>query len=99
MSRRIIALWILLSLTLVVFASCGKKEDENVTYADLSKGMPDTFEASDGWTNGSMFNVFWYKENVTFEDKKMQLVIDHDQNPKQGIPYSRLAEYLDYIMY
>ena len=57
-------------------------------YADLTKGCPDNFEASDGWTNGSMFNVYWRAANVTFENAAMQLIIsDGDENP-QMIPYS-----------
>lgn len=57
-------------------------------YADLTKGCPDNFEASDGWTNGSMFNVYWRAANVTFENGAMQLIIkDGDENP-QMIPYS-----------
>lgn len=61
---------------------------EGAMYADFVSGIPDTFECSDGWTNGSMFNVTWRKNNVTFEDGKMQLTIDNDPVPKQGIPYS-----------
>lgn len=64
------------------------KNDDGSMYADLSEGMPEFFEASDGWTNGSMFNVFWHKENVTFNDGKMQLTIDNEKVPQQGIPYS-----------
>ena len=56
--------------------------------ADLSEGMPSFFESSNGWTNGSMFNVFWRAENVTFENGKMQLKIDYDPREEQGIPYS-----------
>lgn len=62
--------------------------DDGTMYADLSGGMPTNFEASDGWTNGSMFNVFWRATNVTFNDGKMQLIIDKDPNPQKGIPYS-----------
>lgn len=72
-------------------------------YADLSKGMPAVFEASDGWTNGSMFNVFWHAENVTFENGKMQLIIDNDPKPRQGIPYSggefRSKDFYGYGLY
>ena len=63
--------------------------DDGSMYADLTKGaMPKIFEASDGWTNGSMFNVFWRGTNVTFNDGHMQLIIDKDPDPQQGIPYS-----------
>lgn len=57
-------------------------------YADLSQGPSELFECSDGWTNGSMFNVTWRKENITFNDQKMQLTIAKDPEPKDNIPYS-----------
>ncbi len=62
--------------------------DDGSMYEDLSNGMPANFEASDGWTNGDPFNVTWYSGNVTFENGKMQLVIDKDAKPKKGVPYS-----------
>lgn len=55
--------------------------------ADLKNGSSPIFEASDGWTNGDPFNVFWYKENVTFEDGTMQLIIDADDKQSK-VPYS-----------
>ena len=77
--------------------------DDGSTYADLSKGMPENFEASDGWTNGDMFNVTWRGRNVTFEDGKMQLIIDNDPSPKKGIPYSgaefRSKDFYGYGLY
>ena len=54
---------------------------------DFKKGCPALFEASDGWTNGNPFNVFWHKGNVTFEDGEMQLIIDNDDLQSQ-VPYS-----------
>lgn len=54
---------------------------------DFKKGCPALFEASDGWTNGNPFNVFWHKGNVTFEDGEMQLIIDNDDQQSQ-VPYS-----------
>ena len=45
---------------------------------DFKTGCPALFEASDGWTNGNPFNVFWHKSNVTFEDGLMQLIIDNE---------------------
>lgn len=57
-------------------------------YADLTNGMPENFEASDGWTNGSMFNVFWRAANVTFENGAMQLIISNDDFNPQSIPYA-----------
>ena len=49
-------------------------------YADLTKGCPDNFEASDGWTNGSMFNVYWRAANVTFENGAMQQPLGRDRH-------------------
>jgi len=77
--------------------------DDGSMYADLSGGMPANFEASDGWTNGSMFNVTWRADNVTFNDGRMQLVIDNDKKPKGGIPYSggefRSKDFYGYGLY
>ncbi len=57
--------------------------------ADLTMGYSDDvsakFEASDGWSNGSMFNCTWRKRNVSFEQGGMKLLIDSDVG---SIPYS-----------
>ena len=86
--------WILLAVVIggLLLTGCQGKETAStgvntVTY-DLSRGCPTEFEASDGWTNGSMFNVFWRGQNVTFRDGRMQLLIDRDPSQPQGIPYS-----------
>ncbi len=80
-----------------------KLAEDGSMYAELSEGMPAFFEASDGWTNGSMFNVTWRGDNVTFEDGKMQLIIDNDKKPKGGIPYSggefRSKDFYGYGLY
>ncbi len=72
-------------------------------YALLSEGMPSFFEASDGWSNGSMFNVTWRADNVTFKDGNMQLVIDKEAVPKKGVPYSggefRSKDFYGYGLY
>ncbi|MBR1738690.1 MAG: family 16 glycosylhydrolase [Ruminococcus sp.] len=77
--------------------------DNGLMVAELSEGCPDFFEASNGWTNGSMFNVFWRDENVTYEDGKMQLIIDNDPRMQQGIPYSggefRSKDFYGYGLY
>ena len=56
----------------------------------LNKGkFPKGFEPADGWTNGDPFNVFWHKENVTFKNGRMQLIIDKDKiGNDKGLPYS-----------
>ena len=61
---------------------------EGAVYAEFTDGMPEGWECADGWTNGSMFNVTWRKSNVTFNDGKMQLIIDNDTTPTGDIPYS-----------
>lgn len=68
-------------------------KDDGSVHIDLSEGENDMFICSDGWTNGSMFNVSWRKENITFKDGKMQLSIDKDKKELiDNIPYSG-AEY------
>ena len=68
--------------------SCGKNggdgEMSQPNAADISSvsfenGGSELFEAADGWCNGSMFNVTWRKENCTFENGKMQLIINNDE--------------------
>lgn len=76
---------------------------EGYAYAEFTNGMPDGWECADGWCNGSMFNVTWRKKNVTFNDGKMQLIIDNDKVPKDGVPYSggefRSREFYGYGRY
>lgn len=63
------------------------KNDKYDMYVDFAKGTSELFECSNGWSNGDMFNCTWRKDNVTFNDGKMQLIIDKDKtltNP----PYS-----------
>jgi len=63
-------------------------EEEGTLYVDFTDGKPANFHMADGWCNGSMFNVTWRKKNVTFDDGKMQLIIDHDASKANGVPYS-----------
>ena len=85
---------LLILLAQAAFTGCAKEElppnagIEGSIYADFRKGESELFECSDGWTNGSMFNVTWRKANITFNDKKMQLTIAKDAEPKDNIPYS-----------
>lgn len=76
---------------------------EGHVYAEFTNGMPDGWECADGWCNGSMFNVTWRRKNVTFNDGKMQLIIDNDTTPKDGVPYSggefRSREFYGYGRY
>jgi len=76
---------------------------EGHAYAQFADGMPEGWECADGWTNGSMFNVTWRKRNVTFDDGKMQLIINNDITPTVGIPYAggefRSREFYGYGRY
>lgn len=56
-------------------------------YTDFKNGGSGLFEASNGWSNGSMFNVTWRDSNCTFENEKMQLIIDKD-TLEGSVPYS-----------
>lgn len=83
----------LLVLPLLLLTACGADNapeavPEGGLYGEFSQGIPDGFEASNGWTNGNMFNVTWRADNVIFEGGNMQLIIDNDPDPKDGIPYS-----------
>ena len=44
--------------------------------ADFSGGASADFSISSGWSNGDPFNCMWSDNNVTFNDGKMQLIID-----------------------
>lgn len=47
-------------------------------FFDFAKKMPKEAFASHGWTNGSVFDTNWYSDNVTFNSKRMQLVVDEE---------------------
>ena len=67
------------------------------TYDDVSE----KFEFSDGWSNGSMFNCTWRKDNGSIFDGSMKLTIDKDLLDKP--PYSgaefRSRDFYGYGMY
>lgn len=90
------ALLLAAALCVLSFCSCGKAAETETASADISNvtfenGASELFETADGWCNGSMFNVTWRNENCTFENGKMQLIIDKDK--KVGtVPYAG-AEY------
>lgn len=88
------ALFLAAALCVISFCSCGKApEQEKADISDVTfeNGASELFETADGWCNGSMFNVTWRSENCTFENGKMQLIIDKDK--KVGtVPYAG-AEY------
>ena len=62
-------------------------EAESISSVSFKNGASGLFECADGWCNGNMFNVTWRKENCTFENGRLQLIIDKDK--KNGtVPYS-----------
>lgn len=64
---------------------------DNAIYVDFKDGDSPLFEVANGWSNGNMFNCTWRKQNCTFTDEKMQLIIAWD-TAGSSIPYSG-AEY------
>ncbi|MBQ6180466.1 MAG: glycoside hydrolase family 16 protein, partial [Ruminococcus sp.] len=56
--------------------SSGTINNNATMVADFRKGQPSTFMASDGWSNQSMFNCFWHKENTSYDGGVLNLTID-----------------------
>ncbi len=68
---------------------------------DFSAGESPLFEKSNGWSNGDMFNCTWRASNVTFDDGKMQLMINLDgaeEGKYSGGEY-RTKDFYGYGMY
>ena len=69
---------------------------------NFRNGSPELFEASNGWSNGDMFNVTWRASNCTFENGRMQLIIDNDAEGGT-VPYSggeyRSKDFYGYGLY
>lgn len=61
--------------------------NDNEMYVNFKNGGNDYFEASNGWTNGNMFNVTWRGDNCVLEDGRLKLIIDRD-SADSSIPYS-----------
>jgi len=71
------------------------------TVADFRKGETPVFFASDGWTNGSCFDCWWYKENTAVKDGYLSLTIDKDREGKgmySGAEY-RTTDFYHYGYY
>lgn len=99
MKKNRIFAWTAASLCVVMLCSCGWNNDfdfkDDIDDAEggavnvsFQNGSPELFEASNGWCNGSMFNVTWRDANCTFENGKMQLIIDNDTSAAKTVPYS-----------
>lgn len=75
-------------------------QSEYTLEADFSKGASPDFYISAGWSNGAPFNCMWSDNNVTFNDGKMQLIIDSiaDGDSYRGGEY-RTKENYGYGLY
>ena len=57
----------------------GTPMNQNATaVADFRKGETPLFFASDGWSNGSCFDCWWYKKNTSLDNGVLSLTIDKD---------------------
>ena len=57
------------------------------------------WEASHGWSNGSMFNCTWTKNNVVFEDGVMKLSIDKSWDDSYTGAEYRTKDFYGYGLY
>lgn len=79
MKKRIFAMLLALTMALAL-AACqpgGESADpvDAPMLADFSNGPVEAFFASDGWSNGSVFNVWWKGDTVTYTDGQLHLGI------------------------
>lgn len=69
--------------------------------ADFRVGASSLFFASDGWTNGSCFDCWWYAENTSLDGGCLSLTIDKDKADKgmySGAEY-RTTDFYGYGYY
>ena len=66
---------------------------------DFTKGEAAGFYASDGWSNGSMFDCAWKKANIKFEDSVMKLTIDKTPSGEKTAAEYRTKEFYGYGLY
>ena len=50
--------------------------------SDFRTGKGGDFFASDGWTNGSVFDCWWHASNTSLDGGKLSLTIDQDKGGK-----------------
>ena len=87
----------------------GTAMNSNATaVADFRKGSTPLFFASDGWSNESVFNCFWHKENTSLANNMLSLTIDKQRSDSKyeqskNFPYSaaeyRTADFYHYGYY
>ena len=69
--------------------------------SDFRTGKPGDFFASDGWTNGSVFDCWWHESNTSLDGGCLTLTIDQDKgghNMYSGAEY-RTNEFYHYGYY
>ena len=93
MNRRFIFVLLVLCLLMAVPAGYAAEEDMVPIAGEprvfsFEKGMADGFGYAHGWTNGGVFNVTWWKDQVIKEDGYIRLVLDRDAHPRGNIPYA-----------
>ena len=69
--------------------------------SDFRTGNPGDFFASDGWTNGSVFDCWWHESNTSLDGGCLTLTIDQDKgghNMYSGAEY-RTNEFYHYGYY
>ena len=84
MRKTRIVLILLLALMLICVTGCsqcsGELKDKPLanitTIADFSNGESDAFYASNGYTDGSIYDAWWSKSNVLYSEDTMKLTIN-----------------------
>lgn len=74
-------------------------EGEYTLLGDFTKGASDKFYASDGWSNGNMFDCTWKKANCKFEDGVMKLTIDQTAAGEKTAAEYRTQGFYGYGLY
>lgn len=54
---------------------------------DFSVGASDDFHWADGWSNGSVFNCTWRRDNAVIEDGTMRIFVSKEGNGYYGGEY------------
>lgn len=78
----IVALFMILTIAMTACKPQQNLTDEPLKgeiVADFTKGASESVFESDGWTNGSVFNVVWAKENVEYGEDAMHLGITEEE--------------------
>lgn len=93
MKKKILAMLLAMTMALALTACQSSKPggEESAApvdapmLADFSNGPVEAFFASDGWSNGSVFNVWWKGDMVTYSDDQLHLgIADAKGEVEQG---------------